>query len=353
MTNHYIILTEKEIHNRDISSIKNLYEKLISFPDQLQKHENSIEFRFEKNIGMLDFIDHLSDNRYKEWFKKVDVECPTLPYFLSGNSFKSSLSIYFMGCVPFKKQDGKLIFDEEQSRHFLERKQHHIKNLCLGSNIIPLQTITRMNSILFGKPAEDETGDTDKKTPDKKHSLKTLIEEYGSFVYLTKDGVRAALLLDKAYELITINKAHLFTGGEKPVLRIYYSLNNNKIESDATIIDLQRIVKAKEKNETLTLVFITNSNNEFHRFFDEKLPSFDITDETAPPLAKREENSPPETKEEEKTPPTIEEKLILAQEENKTLRQEIKSLNATIDAMEEDKNAPRFGIGSLFRKLFK
>ena len=123
MTNHYIILKEENILNKDISPIKTLYDKLISFSDQLQKHENSVTFRFENNMGMLDFIDYLSRPHYKEWFNKVNAECPNLPYFLSGDSFKSSLSIYFLGCLPFEKQAGKLVFDDVKLRSFLEQKQ--------------------------------------------------------------------------------------------------------------------------------------------------------------------------------------------------------------------------------------
>ncbi|MCK5807485.1 hypothetical protein KAH37_00720 [bacterium] len=357
MTNLYIILNEKNILENDISPIKTVYDKLMSFSDQLQKHENSIEFRFEQNSGILDFIDHLSERRYKDWFRKVDMECPNLPYFLSGNSLTSSLSIYFLGCLPFEKQDGKLLFDAPRSRIFLEKKQHNIKNLCLGINIDPKQTISRMHAVLFGKPTVDETLPADDKREGKKRSLKTLLKEHGSVIYVSEDGMRGALLLETVYKHFTITHAHLFTGGETPLLRIYHTINDQKTYTDATILKLPDILKIRKKNPILSLWVVTPVATGYQRLFEHKIPSFDVTDELPPEEKKRDENKKEKITEESDLPQKEAEKPVVplteCEKEVKTLKKEIKSLNATIGAMEEEMNAPRSGFSGFFRKLFK
>jgi hypothetical protein len=175
--------------------------------------------------------------------------------------------------------------------------------------------------------------------------------------------VRGALLLDSVYEQISILDAHIYTGGEKPILRIHHSLNNQKTYTDATIIDMQGILKTKEKNSILTLAVITKSDGEYQRLFERQLPSFDITDELPPKeekvniTQKDGETAPPPTTE---TPPLNSEKpqpkeqpMTECEKENQALKKEIKSLNATIEAMEEELHAPRFGFGAFLRKLFK
>ncbi len=341
------IITDRHISEGDISPIKHIYDELISFPENMDKHEGVLSIRLEGK-SFPDAIDALVKPEFRAWFKNVDEECPGLPYFLEGNNSQTSLFIFFAALIPFKKENGKLIFDSA-AQHILEEKYRSVRRLCLKSNIGPQRTLNRMHTVLFGAPPiVNDIEKSSDKIAAKKRPLSAWLDEYGSVAYIAKDRIKIAVIMDSHREPETIGSVVWYDTTDHSVIRISFTGTQQPAYADAIVLQNDAFEQALNNGYPIDLIGVISAEMKYHRIFTQPWTTIEHKKEPLP------RNDQPDDTGAERSDTSADDDLNLCRKENEQLKEKIRSLEALVAEQEETINAPKKKgfFSSLFRKFF-
>ena len=394
-----IRVTESQILEGNTSEIRKEIENIRQSSNLIKKYEAGVSLIFLENTPF-DMVKKIKQENFRNWFRKLNMEIPGLPYFL--NTQTNSLLFFIMGNVSYFEDEDEIKFDKMESSRFLKEKVAQIRNICLAHNINPQAGINRISKIMSGSSNQQENVDhkpeTDRKDlseknetkiPDKKStSIKNFLDKYNSIAFINSNRVvKLAIVVEEIPAKISFKKNLLVKDPTFPqpffITEIQTDSGLQEIRS-VIIPTLSDIESSISHNEGVYIqVLVKADDGTYQRLFESESPFAVETvtnfvsikkniEKNSSSLEKTEENSlntsipekaeaqvenkketvseePAESKKEETENPYLEiSKLIKEKEE---LQEQVKKLQNLVQVYEEEINRKR-SIKGFFGKFF-
>ncbi|MGI6395329.1 MAG: hypothetical protein ACOX2F_11490 [bacterium] len=376
-----IKISENQMLNQDTTHVKKELEKILQSSSTIKKHEDTVSFVFQ-NLTPYDMMRRLKNEKYREWFKKLDSEIPGLPYFL--NEHSNSLLFFLMGNIEFTESNFSVVFSKMDSSRFFREKVVQMKNLCTPHNISPQSGIEKLSRTLSGeKNSSSQVSETPKESQEKKGAIKNFLDTYGSIAFLSSKDKTATLtlIIDEIPSKISFIK-NLFV--QDPSLPQQFFITALKTDSNFSMIkahiltspnDIENSIK---QNNGVFIQVVTKAEDGSYQILLESESPFPVTVTTDlekdRALVEEENRSPSndesleteivvpempiETPEQEKAADNVvsevieETEIMKLKKENTALVEKVKSLEQLVKDYEEEVMRKRT-VRGFFGKFFK
>ena len=376
-----IRISEGQILEGNTSEIRKEIENIRQSSSLIKKYEAGVSLIFLENTPF-DMVKKIRQESFHNWFKKLNMEIPGLPYFL--NTENNSLLFFIMGNVSYHEDENKdeVKFDKMESSRFLKEKVAQIRNICLAHNINPQPGINRISKIMSGASrkhekqipepennsekkgvAENKTEKSDKKGA----SIKNFLDKYNSIAFINSNRiVKLAIVVEEIPKNISFKKNILVKDPSFPqpffITEIQTNTGLQEIRSVIipTLSDIESSIS--RNNGVYIQVLIKADDGSYQRLFESDSP-FAVETVTSFSLNEKKPEEPKNTENTENTVETpagpVEAKkdespyleISKLRKEREGLLEQVRKLQNLVDVYEDEINKKR-SIKGFFGKFF-
>jgi len=384
-----IRISEEQILKGNTSEIRKEIENIRQSSSLIKKYEAGISLIFLENTPF-DMVKKIKQENFHNWFKKLNMEIPGLPYFL--NTKNNSLLFFIMGNVSYYEDEADVKFDKMESSRFLKEKVAQIRNICLAHNINPQPGINRISKIMSGasrqhqkqtpKPEKtnvEKTTEENKidKSEKKGASIKNFLDKYNSIAFINSNRiVKLAIVVEKIPKNISFKKNILVKDPSFPqpffITEIQTNTGLQEIRSVIipTLSDIESSIS--HNNGVYIQVLVKAEDGSYQRLFESDSPfavetvtNFSLDEKTSEKSKDTKENSAEEiafASDEEKLKPPAEPvetkkdenpylEISKLRKEREGLLEQVRKLQNLVEVYEEEINKKR-SIKGFFGKFF-
>ena len=309
-------ITEKQILEGNTSEIRKEIENIRQSSGLIKRYEDGVSLIFLENTPF-DMVKKIKTDTYREWFRKLNVEIPGLPYFLSAKT--NSLLFFIMGNVTYFEEEDEIRFDKIESSRFLKEKVAQIRNICLAHNINPQPGINRISKIMSGGSNQQESPEVvhnkneaispEKNEPEKPEkkgtSIKNFLDKYSSIAFINNNRVvKLALVVEEIPAKISFTKNLLV---KDPTFPQPFFIT--EIQTDSGIQEIRSVIiptlsdiesSISHNNGVYIQVLVKAEDGTYQRLFESDTP-FSVEIVTDFVSRKSEEPAPEEENEEKES----------------------------------------------------